>query len=121
MGYISIFPLLCVCAVCMFGVLYAWTCSVLYAWGVHAQSMLANSEARGVCEVTSSITLCLVPLRQGFSLNLELAVGLGWPVSFRDLPVSATQLWGYRRVWLCLFYMGAWDSDLGLHVFMLTQ
>lgn len=71
---------MCVCAsvcVCMYASVHVCTDTYIY-------------RSRGML----SIALCLVPLRQALSLNLELAVFqlVWWLTSPSDFPVSATIL-----------------------------
>ena len=96
---------LCVCVV---------LCACAHVcWSVRAKLMHMHSEPRGACEVSSSIILCLVPLRQGLSLTLELAV---WLVNLLGSAYLCPIALGLQAgMVMSLFYMGAWDSNLGHH------
>jgi hypothetical protein len=76
--------------------------------GVGAQ--LATVCDQGGHQVSCSVSLCLIPLREGFSENLELSWQVIGP---RDPPVSAACSTGVtRQVWPCpAFYMGPGDLN----------
>lgn len=61
--------------------LYVWhgTGICVYVWG-------CTCEARGECKVSCSTILCLIPFREGFSLNLEV----NWDSENPGDPLVAT-------------------------------
>lgn len=95
--------------------LFMFVCVCIWVWYTYMHMCTLHVEASRGCLVSSSIILCLIPLRQGLSLNLEL---LSSPTplfcGFRDVQVHAltsywvprSSLWcpglDYIRWWLCL-------------------
>lgn len=98
----------------------------MYIWSIHTHAVF-------VCtlrpeEVTGDHVLCLMPLRQGLSLNLELLVICFWSgivlVRMTGQPAPSSILclvpqpkhWGHKYAWpLLTFYMDTGDQNSGSH------
>lgn len=97
--------------------IFPYVCAV-YVCHVHMHTLMRVHSAcvcrcreQRRCRVSPSLILCIITLRQGFSLDLFL---LGWrPASCQDPLVSTSQCWSYRCSQPHLaFWHGSWGPKL---------
>lgn len=72
----------------------------------------AQPEARKAYQILYSVTICLVPLSQGFLLQQELGWQPASPIHPPGSSSSPPQSWGYSHAWLHLaFYKSEGDLN----------
>lgn len=98
---VYVYASVCVCVVCMY------KCFIDHTW----LKQEPEGGARG-----PSLSLCLVTLRPGLLLNLEVMLfHLGWqPASPGSLPISAPLTEGVTGVWGTIQHV-CWNPDSCLH------